>query len=58
MLNFSYGFKKGLYRVEEGKENQLKKDLDSVKAFVEKCLTACLESTSNMARTTYTGIDL
>ena len=59
MLNFNYeGFKKALYRVEEGEQTRLQKDIDQVKAFVEKCLTAALESTSNVARTTYTGIDL
>lgn len=59
MLNFSYeGFKKALYRVEEGEEGKLQKDLDQVKAFVERCLTACLESTANQARTNYSGIDM
>jgi hypothetical protein len=59
MLGFSYeGFKRALYNVEEGQETKLANDLDQVKAFVEKCLTACLESTANQARTKYSGVDM
>ncbi|MBP7212472.1 hypothetical protein KBA27_06525 [bacterium] len=59
MLGFSYeGFKKALYRVEEHDELKLQKDIENVKAFVEKCVAACLNSTANMARTTYSGIDM
>lgn len=58
-MRFNYEkFKNALRKVEEERFLALKKDIEQVKAFVEKALTLCLESTANMSRTSYSGVDI
>lgn len=58
-MAFNYeSFKNALRKVEEEKFAILKKDIEQVKAWVEKMLTLSLESTANMSRTNYSGVDL
>jgi len=59
MAGFNYNnFKEALKRVEEENHAKLMADIENVKAFVEKALTMFLESSSNMARTTYPGVEM
>lgn len=56
---FNYeSFKRALKRVEEERFELLKKDIAQVKAWVEKMLTLSLESTANLSRTNYLGVDM
>lgn len=56
---FNYeSFKRALKRVEEEKFALLKKDIEQVKAWAEKMLTLSLESTANISRTNYLGVDM
>ena len=59
MLGFNYAkFKEALKRVEEQKHLELRRDIEEVKAFVEKALTMFLDSTTNMTRVNYPGLEL
>lgn len=59
MFNFNYeNFKGALRNVEQDSHALLMEDIEKVKAFVEKVLTKCLESTSNLARTDYPGLEI
>lgn len=59
MAGFNYNsFKAAIKRVEEESYAQLQKEITQVKAFVEKALTLFLESSSNISRVNYQGIDL
>lgn len=59
MLGFNYNsFKEALKKVQEENHVRLMEDIEKVKAFVEKALTLCLESTANMSRTSYQGLEL
>lgn len=59
MLGFDYNrFKVALKKVEEEKYAKLMQDVEKVKAFVEKTLTLCLESSANMSRVNYPGLEL
>lgn len=56
---FNYeSFKRALKKVEEERFALLKKDIEQVKAWVEKMLTLSLESTANISRTNYLGVDM
>lgn len=58
MLGFNYqSFKEALKRVQEENHARLVEDIEKVKAFVEKCLTMFLESSSNHARMDYPGVE-
>lgn len=58
MFNFNREKFEGALKESEVRENELLiNEVDQVKKFVEKALTLCLESTSNLARTSYPGID-
>lgn len=58
-MTFNYeNFKRALKRVEEEKFAILKKDIEQVKAWVEKMLKLSLESTANISRTNYLGVDM
>lgn len=59
MIGFSYdSFKEALKRVQEEKHAILMKDIEKVKAFVEKILTLCLESNASVARASYPGLEV
>lgn len=59
MAGFNYiSFKEAIKRVENEKHEQLQKDIAQIKAFVEKSLTLFLESSSNVSRVNYQGIEL
>lgn len=59
MLGFDYNrFKEALKRVEEENHKRLMQDVDKVKATVERALTMCLESSANMSRANYPGVEL
>lgn len=49
-------FKKAVKSVEEENHKVLLFDIEKVKAFVEKMLTLCLESTANRTATNYPGV--
>lgn len=58
MFRFNREKFEGAVKEAEARENELlMNEVDQVKRFVEKALTLCLESTSNIARTSYPGID-
>jgi hypothetical protein len=59
MIGFNYdSFKAALKRVEEENHARLMADIEKVKAFVEKALTLCLESSASMSRANYPGVEL
>lgn len=59
MLGFNYNsFKEALKRVEQENHLRLMEDIKKVKAFVEKALTLFLESSTNMSRVSYPGVDI
>lgn len=59
MLGFDYNrFKAALKKVEEENNAKLLLEVQKVKVFVEKALTLCLESSANLSRTSYPGIEL
>lgn len=59
MFDVQYNkFKEALREAEARKFEELKQDIKQVEAFIEQALTAFFESSSNQARTTYSGIDL
>lgn len=51
-------FKKALQEYEERRYTELKEEVKRVKAFVEKMLTVCFESTASQARSNYSGLDM
>ena len=51
-------FKEALKKREEERFLALKEEVKKVRAFIEKILTMCLESTSSLARTNYNGLDM
>jgi hypothetical protein len=58
-MRFNYeSFRMALKKVEEERFLILQKDIKQVKAWVEKALTMCLDSTANMSRATYSGVDM
>lgn len=59
MLGFDYNsFKEALKKVQEERHALLMQDIEKVKAFVEKALTLCLESSASMSRVNYPGVEL
>lgn len=58
MPGFNYQkFKEALRRVEQENHARLMEDLEKVKAFIEKSLTLFLESSVNLARMDYPGLE-
>jgi len=56
---FNYNnFKLALEKAQAEKHALLMEDIEKVKAFVEKALTLCLESTANSSRVSYPGVDI
>lgn len=51
-------FKKALKDYEEKRYAELKDEVKKVKAFVEKMLTICFESTASQARSNYSGLEM
>lgn len=59
MFNFNRDkFDVALKKAQEKENVLLMNEVDQVKKFVEKALTMCLESTANMSRVSYPGIDI
>lgn len=59
MLGFNYEkFKAALKKEEERKFQELKQDIAEVQLFFEKALDKFFNSTSNLSRMTYPGVDL
>lgn len=59
MFNFNrQKFENALEESNKTENLLLMNEVDQVKAFVEKALTMCLESTASISRATYPGIDL
>lgn len=59
MLGFDYtNFRAALRKIEEEKFTELKKDIDEVKAFVEKAITMALDCNASKARMNYPGVEL
>ena len=59
MSGFDYNnFKQAVKAVEEEKHEELTKDVNQVRAFVEKMLSLSLDSCANRARTNYPGVEL
>ena len=50
-------FKNALNKVEEQRYQELQNDVKKVRDVVEKVLTMAMESTANVARTQYTGLE-
>lgn len=58
MAGFNYGsFKAALKRAQDESYSILLKDIEIVKAYVEKGLTLFLESNANLSRMHYPGIE-
>lgn len=59
MLGFNYNnFKQAVKAVEEEKQEELTKDVNQVRAFVEKMLSLSLDSCASRARSSYPGVEL
>lgn len=59
MLGFDYNrFKAALKKAEDENYARLLCEIQKVKVFVEKALTLFLESSTNLAETNYTGVQL
>lgn len=59
MPGFNYNkFKEALRNAETENHARLMIDVEKVKAFVEKMLTLCLESSANLSRMNYPGVEL
>lgn len=59
MPGFNYNkFKEALRNAEKENHARLMIDVEKVKAFVEKMLTLCLESSANLSRMNYPGVEL
>lgn len=59
MLGFNYkSFKEALKRVQEENHAVLLEDIEKVKAFVEKALTSFFESSANLAKLEYPGVEV
>lgn len=58
MLGFNYAsFREALRKVQEENHARLMDEIKRVKAFVEKSLTLFLESSANLARLEYPGVE-
>lgn len=58
MFNFNQGdFRAALFKLDEENHAKLIEDIEKVKAFVEKALTMFLESSANMSRASYPGVE-
>ena len=57
MTNFER-FKQALKKREEESFARLKKEIQEVKAFIEKMLTMFFESTTSQAQTNYSGLQM
>ncbi len=53
-----YKFKLALKKVEEENYVRLQQEVKKVKVFVEKALTAVLETTASAARANYAGLEM
>ncbi len=51
-------FKNALKESEERRQEILQKDIQKVRAAVEKFLTMAMENTANAARTQYSGLEM
>ena len=51
-------FKEALKKREEERFIALKAEVKKVQATIEKILSMCLETSSNLARTNYQGLDM
>lgn len=59
MLGFNYNrFKAAVKENEAEKHEELTKEVNQVRAFVEKMLSLSLDSCANRARTSYPGVEL
>ena len=59
MRGFNYSnFKDAVRRIEQEKFAELERDINQVKAFIEKALTLSLESSANVSRMNYPGVEL
>jgi len=59
MLGFNYNnFKEAVKADEAEKHEELTKDVNQVRVFVEKMLSLSLDSSANRARTNYPGVEL
>lgn len=59
MLGFNYNrFKDAVKQGEELKHEELTKDVNQVRAFVEKMLSLSLDGCANQARTNYPGLEV
>lgn len=59
MLGFNYNnFKEAVKKNENEKHEELTKDVNEVRSFVEKMLSLSLDSSANRARTNYPGVEL
>lgn len=59
MPGFNYDrFKEALRKAQEDSYALVLKDIQIVKAWIEKALTLFLESSTNMARTNYPGLEI
>lgn len=59
MLGFNYNeFKAAVQKVSEAKHDDLVNEVNQISAFIEKVLTKSFESSANVARMNYPGIDL
>lgn len=59
VIGFNYSsFKDAVKKIEQEKFAELEKDINQVKAFIEKALTLSLESSANMTRMNYPGVEL
>ncbi len=53
-----YKFKLAMKKVEEENYLKLQQEVKKVKVFIEKALEGMLESSANMARTNYAGLEM
>ena len=51
-------FKNALKKAEDERHEELQNDVKKVRAAVEKFLKMAMESTANVARTQYTGLEM
>lgn len=59
MLGFNYkSFKEALKRAQEENHVRLMDEIEKVKAFVEKALTMFFESSANLAKLEYPGVEV
>ena len=59
MFEFNYNsFRESWKKTQEESHAILLKDIEKVKAFVEKALTLCLECNAHSTRVSYPGVDV